>query len=188
MVSELGLNFRTTAVNKCHDFFLWFWKYGSLDSISSSIGDELEVQILRCPPHPLNWSMLCWDLTWFNKFSRCFWRPVLFENTALNNHPNSFCHQTQVGCPLIKYPMLRNECWLQRKMALLRSQQSCRECGLMSQRTHFPLSVRGQELLRGSFRGTHAGLGGHVQNSTVGSNSHLEISHGVIWSMSPWLF
>ena len=38
----------------------------------------------------------------------------------------------------------------------------------------------GQELLRGSFRGTHVGLGGHVQNSTDSSNSHLEISHGVI--------
>lgn len=59
-------------------------------------GGGLEVQILRCPPHPLNWSLLCWDLTRFNKVSRCFWRPVLFENSALNNHPSSFCHQTQV--------------------------------------------------------------------------------------------
>ena len=46
------------------------------------------------------------------------------------------------------------------------------------------LSIRGQELLKGSSGSVYAEGGGYVQNSTVSSDSLLEINHAVVSSMS----
>ena len=46
------------------------------------------------------------------------------------------------------------------------------------------LLIRGQELLKGSSGSVYAEGGGYVQNSIVSSDSHLEISHAVVSSMS----
>ena len=50
----------------------------------------------------------------------------------------------------------------------------------MSQRTNSPLLIRGQEILKGSFRGAQVGGGSYMQNSTGSSDSHLEIGHAVV--------
>ena len=43
-----------------------------------------------------------------------------------------------------------------------------------------PLTISGPELLKGSFRGAEVEGAVCVQNSTVSSDNHLEISHVVV--------
>ena len=51
----------------------------------------------------------------------------------------------------------------------------------MSQRTNSILPIRGQELLKGSFRGVYEEGRGYMQSSTISVGSHLEIGH-MHWS------
>ena len=48
------------------------------------------------------------------------------------------------------------------------------------QKANFLLLIRGQELLKGSYRSVWAKGGGYVQSSTLSSDSHPEISHAVV--------
>ena len=54
----------------------------------------------------------------------------------------------------------------------------------MSQRTNSPLLIRGKRAFKTEFQGcigmAGGGEGSYVQNSTVNTNSHLEIGHVVV--------
>lgn len=63
----------------------------------------------------------------------------------------SIVSKLRFHCSSFKNPILRDKCWIKGKIALLKSQQSLGEDGLTSQRTTFPLSIRRQEFLKGSF-------------------------------------
>ena len=49
-----------------------------------------------------------------------------------------------------------------------------------SPKTNSPLTIGGQELLKGSFRGAQAEGGATGRNSTVSSDSHLETGPAVV--------
>ena len=55
-----------------------------------------------------------------------------------------------------------------------------REEGGLGPKADSPLTIRGQELLKGSFRGAQPEGGATCRNSTGSSDRHLELGHAVV--------
>lgn len=105
---------------------------------------------------------------------------IFFIHLSFTSH-----HVTKSGTWLLTTlkPILERQGWWKKSLLYVRGQQLGRRVGrLMSKGWLPPLTISGQELLKGSFRGMQGEAGGYMQKEHSSADSHLEIDHVVVWS------